>query len=227
MSLVLVLHLIFLSFPVCAMQPLVFVYNAKVYNWVKTGELKELLNGHILSNPLPHIEIKQLVFDGADTNVKADKSHYKGCSWFEALLFYGDMCEHFWDTINFLFLHGAQTNLHPNGLLSSLCYSSTLEGSQTRIAYLITCGADVCARNSKGETPLFNTIYGYLALRKYGISSLPKTAQLIERLLELGAICDIVIPDNEGRTPLSLAQNNGLTCILQLFEKYKSKSKIS
>jgi (2Fe-2S) ferredoxin len=223
MSRVLVLHLIFLSFPVCAMQPLVFVYNAKVYNGVKTGELKELLNGHILSNPLPHIEIKQLVLDGADPNVKADESHYKECSWFEALFLYSHECAHFWDTIDFLFLHGASPNLHPKGLLASLCYSSTFEDSESKIAYLIRYGADICAQDSRGQTPLFNTICGYVLTTRYGISSLPKTEQLVERLLELGAICDIVIPDNEGTTPLSLVQNNELTCILKLFEKYKKQ----
>lgn len=230
MSLVLVLHLIFLSLPMCAMQPLVSVYKAKVYNWIKTDELKELLNGHILSNPLPHIEIKQLVFDGADPNVKADENDYKGCSWFEALLLHSHECAHFWCTANFLFLHGANPNLHPNGLLGSLCHSyleddhSYLDERKSRIAYLIMCGADIRARNSRGETPLFNTIKGHVALMKYGMSSLPKRAGLVERLLELGAAGDIEIPDYEGETPLSLVQKKGLTCILQLFEKYKNKT---
>lgn len=177
---------------------------ARVYDQEKTLKLKSYLNVWQPKKDFPEeMEIRQLILDGANPNVKADCGHAKDCTWLDSTIFYNDE-KKFQDLIALLLFYGADTS--DSDLFGRVCQL----GTYTTVLLFICFGAKVAGKNARGLTPLGCAI-GYSRM------------DVIKLLLDSGATSDIDIPNNEGETPLSCASKKGTRDIVALLELYKNK----
>lgn len=89
-------------------------------------------------------------------------------------------------------------------------YDAAWAGNPELVAYLISHGADVDARDGKGWTPLHTVV-------DYSDSAGPDCREVVEHLLAAGA--DVNGRAENGDTPLKLAMKNEYTGLADLLRE--------
>lgn len=202
--------LLIVATPISAMQRAAVVYDPE-----KTNRLKSLLNLYGPEQCPPEKEIISLVSGGADPNVKADCGFGNKYDWLHILISIPCASGQVENLISFLLHNGADLNRANSD--SYLLINACNKGNYACIAMLIAAGVNVRVRNPYGNSALL------VALGDPKFPYLYRNA-IVKLLLEKGAAADINVTNNRGESPYNFAKKNGLWDILELFEKYKSKT---
>jgi ankyrin repeat protein len=200
--------LLTVAIPIGAMQRAAVVYDPG-----NTNMLKSLLNLYNPCEYLPEKEIIALVQSGANPNIKADCGFCIAYSWLSILIEYDlKLSLKAKNLISFLLNNGA----NPNDIHAPLVRACR-NADHANVTMLIAAGANVHARDDGGNSPL------YVALGDPNAPNCYRNS-IVKLLLEKGAVFDINVTNNKGESPYSFVKKYGLKDILELFEKYKSKT---
>lgn len=182
------------------------------YDPGSTNMLKSLLNLYYPNERLPEKEIIALVQRGANPNINADCGCCITYSWLPILILFDVKCSlKAKNLISFLLNNGAD----PNDIHVPLV-EACRDADHANATMLIAAGANVHARDDRGNSPL------YVALGDPNVPNCYRNS-IVKLLLEKGAAADINVTNNIGESPYSFAKKNGLKDILELFEKYTCK----
>ena len=171
--------------------------------------------------------VRKLLDAGADVNVRnGNKGHlqYTPLHW---AAYYGHL-----EIAEILTSRGADLDAEDPDYSTPL-YLAAEQGHPKVVEFLISKGAEVNVKSARwGYTPLHRAAWGPVTMRKYlgaGEAGTVSEADLNENylkivrmLLEKGAKVDVL--DNDGKTPLDQAIENGEKEIVALLIKAGAKS---
>ena len=169
--------------------------------------------------------VRKLLDAGAVVNVRnANKGHlqYTPLHW---AAYYGHL-----EIAEILISRGADLDAEDPDYATPL-YLAAEQGHPKVVEFLISKGAEVNVKSSwSGYTPLHRAAWGPVAMRKHlgaGEAGTVSEADLnknyleiVGMLLEKGAKVDVL--DNDGKTPLDQAIDNGTEEIVALLRKHRS-----
>ena len=172
--------------------------------------------------------VRKLLDAGADVNVRnTNKGHlqYTPLHW---AAYYGHL-----EITEILISRGADLDAEDPDYATPL-YLAAEQGHPKVVEFLISKGAEVNVKSSRwGYTPLHRAAWGPVTMRKHlgaGEAGTVSEADLnknyleiVGMLLEKGAKVDVL--DNDGKTPLDQAIDNGTEEIVALLRKHRSSWK--
>lgn len=203
MQSILVLVLLILHFPLCAMhRPYKGCPNKKA----TTQQLKELLNNFHPDMRLPTAQIMTLVVADADPNAISDEGYYAGCSWLHALVPKAYITAYL-DLIKFLLFHGADPDIQDtHGRTAFLL--SMVEGHYNLALMLHKDTLDINIPDDSG-----NTFLHQLVLRG--------EVKLIQLWLAKGAFVSLGTCNKRGEMPMDITPLKNAAAVKMLVRPQK------